>query len=796
MDPTLAACDLWVAEGTYYAYEATAGDVIDIQSRTLYGGFEGTEDAVDQRDTDLHPTVVDVRPDAFSTLQVDDLVSLGNGAIDGVTLQGIGRSCCAELLVASDSTVRDVVFSGGYVGAVFSGSLVRVEDSLFLESDIGSSGVGSGSTRVEFVDSAMLGGTFNSLATRDLVIQGSTFSRTNVSMSCQSVLSPDQRIERSRLIGGSRFYIEEFCDLTVSDTAVVAEHATIEASHFGFSVGRDNSTLNAQNLTFYDTMLPIRTLSSSVTIENSISWDAVNPISSLPLVPFLLFSDDRGAVGGGNVDVDPEFVGLVASGAWTGVSSSPGQRRSTLTDSGATFSPGALVGTVLRSGSVAADSTCGNFTVDHGEPCDPAMGGGCTDRCQVIRARCGNRMVEPGETCDDGNLIAGDGCTSTCQMESCGNGVKEKWEQCDGADLGGFDCATIAAGTGPGLSCSSECRFDVRGCGGTCEDPAEYCDEPTNCVDCRGESDCGDGIRERGEACDDGNQFADDGCDSCELPSCNADGGGMMGTGMFECTNPGDLNSGCTIECELSTACGARAATCGALCAPVGGWQLPDRGFALLDKCDEIEAASGAGCPAASSAYHTCVGNLSGAGQLTPADACSTEAAAVASMCGVDPGCGNGLLESGESCDEGNDNGARSCEANCTIAASCGDGTLDAAVEDCDDGNNDASDGCSPTCRTENGVPLGLTERWHVVIANDATSLTVAGDMTEYVLVGDAYEVHDLRLQSTSPVIDAADGDSASSTDIDGLPRFDFGSPGGGIGTPNYVDMGAHEFNP
>ena len=30
---------------------------------------------------------------------------------------------------------------------------------------------------------------------------------------------------------------------------------------------------------------------------------------------------------------------------------------------------------------------------------------------------CGNGIIDPGETCDDGNIINGDGCSSTCQAE-------------------------------------------------------------------------------------------------------------------------------------------------------------------------------------------------------------------------------------------------------------------------------------------------------------------------------------------------------------------------------------------
>ena len=54
---------------------------------------------------------------------------------------------------------------------------------------------------------------------------------------------------------------------------------------------------------------------------------------------------------------------------------------------------------------------------------------------------CGNGILEPGEQCDDGNLVNGDGCSSTCTIETpppppvCGNGIVEAGEQCDDGNL-------------------------------------------------------------------------------------------------------------------------------------------------------------------------------------------------------------------------------------------------------------------------------------------------------------------------------------------------------------------------
>ena len=98
-------------------------------------------------------------------------------------------------------------------------------------------------------------------------------------------------------------------------------------------------------------------------------------------------------------------------------------------------------------------------------------------------------------------------------------------------------------------------------------------------------------------------------------------------------------------------------------------------------------------------------------------------------MC-VQSVCGNGVIEAGESCDDGTNpatgkvNGlftgdpteaGRGCSKTCTkepacrdatgtqaCAAVCGDGHVDMG-EGCDDGNAVAGDGCSATCTDEPG---------------------------------------------------------------------------------------------
>ncbi|MGB0619537.1 MAG: DUF4215 domain-containing protein [Myxococcota bacterium] len=102
--------------------------------------------------------------------------------------------------------------------------------------------------------------------------------------------------------------------------------------------------------------------------------------------------------------------------------------------------------------------------------------------------------------------------------------------------------------------------------------------------------------------------------------------------------------------------------------------------------------------------------------------------------------CGNGSVESGETCDDGNTNPGDSCSATCQTetppAPVCGNGDLEAG-ESCDDGNTNPGDGCSATCQTEPPPPpsgsaavenVQSTAEWR-----EGPTLT----MSNYVVPGD-----------------------------------------------------------
>ena len=65
--------------------------------------------------------------------------------------------------------------------------------------------------------------------------------------------------------------------------------------------------------------------------------------------------------------------------------------------------------------------------------------------------------------------------------------------------------------------------------------------------------------------------------------------------------------------------------------------------------------------------------------------------------------CGDGVLDPGEACDDGNETDGDGCSAAC-VDERCGDGVVnDAGAEACDDGNAEDGDGCSSVCAPEPG---------------------------------------------------------------------------------------------
>ena len=105
-----------------------------------------------------------------------------------------------------------------------------------------------------------------------------------------------------------------------------------------------------------------------------------------------------------------------------------------------------------------------------------AFSGGTTD-AQVISiadsAVCGNSITEAGEQCDDGNVVAGDCCSATCQYEANGT-------VCGTPTANVCDSTDTCNGAGSCLPNNQPTTIVCRAAAGDC-DVAEYCDGAGHC---------------------------------------------------------------------------------------------------------------------------------------------------------------------------------------------------------------------------------------------------------------------------------------------------------------------------
>ena len=83
--------------------------------------------------------------------------------------------------------------------------------------------------------------------------------------------------------------------------------------------------------------------------------------------------------------------------------------------------------------------------------------------------------------------------------------------------------------------------------------------------------------------------------------------------------------------------------------------------------------------------------------------------------------CGDGHLDSGEQCDDGNTASGDGCDATCHKEWACGDGTVNPG-EDCDDGNSVSGDGCDAACHLEAPPDPGSVSMGSEVVLFDSGS--------------------------------------------------------------------------
>jgi cysteine-rich repeat protein len=249
--------------------------------------------------------------------------------------------------------------------------------------------------------------------------------------------------------------------------------------------------------------------------------------------------------------------------------------------------------------------------------------------------------------------------------------ASEAWVQTQTVNV--IDDEVCGNGTiNAGEACDDTNTTAWDGCDAVCalEDGFVCAGEASVCVST---TTCGNGIIWAGEGCDDGNNINSDSCSSICL----------IEDGAWVC----DADADC-----LGWSCDLLAGTCNpTLPAPVCG----DGDVAIGESCDDSNTTNWDGC--------------SSVCDIEPGFECVGQA----SICNVS--CWDATLDINEACDDSNLMNGDGCDNSCKVETNfvcesepsecistltCGNGVVWAG-EACDDGNNTSNDGCSATCVLE-----------------------------------------------------------------------------------------------
>lgn len=214
--------------------------------------------------------------------------------------------------------------------------------------------------------------------------------------------------------------------------------------------------------------------------------------------------DNNASWGPGSASAGPADAPNAATGSVTTVNATGGGSGANGGSSGS--GSGALADS---SGGSEMGEECGNGIIEGGEACDGNMlaDAACTDfgfdggsvvcgsECVVLTdgcSSCGDGNVALMEVCD-GNDLGGETCVSlgfgggalACDTDcsalntggcvplpSCGDGMLNGGEQCDGPALGGNSCVTEGFDLGA-IACTASCTLDIS----DCEDDLANCTE-------------------------------------------------------------------------------------------------------------------------------------------------------------------------------------------------------------------------------------------------------------------------------------------------------------------------------
>jgi len=135
---------------------------------------------------------------------------------------------------------------------------------------------------------------------------------------------------------------------------------------------------------------------------------------------------------------------------------------------------------IASTGCATSQATrCGDLICPVGRAC---ARGTCVD--ESIVTACG-RLAE-GASCTLPEIGTGTCQTGLCLVGTCGDGVINAIDACDGAELGGKTCLDFGSNDAGGLACTADCSFDTTRCTAFCGDGTKNTSEPCDGTDFAG----------------------------------------------------------------------------------------------------------------------------------------------------------------------------------------------------------------------------------------------------------------------------------------------------------------------